>query len=96
MGGEPGDLLAVQVGHPEWVSVCGRPDGLHHVPEVEATGDEGLVAKHGERRKPRRVRGDCRGEEDAGTRKHQGSSHSSGSMIARQRAPRTASLALRS
>ena len=45
MGGQPRDLVAVQGRHPQGVAVRGRPDGLHHVPEVEATGDEGLVTK---------------------------------------------------
>ena len=38
--GEPGDLLAVEVGHAKRMPVRRRPDGLHHVAEVEASRDE--------------------------------------------------------
>ena len=37
---ESGDLLALEVRDLEWFPVCGRPDRLHHVPEVEATAFE--------------------------------------------------------
>ena len=94
VGGEPRDLLAVEVRHLQWMAVCRPPDRLDHVPEVEATGDEGLVAKGRQRRKSGRIRDDRAGEEDARSRAEgQRSSHSRRSMIVRQRAPRTASLA---
>jgi hypothetical protein len=44
VGGQPRDLVAVERSF-QRVAVRSRPDGLHHVSEVEATGDEGLVAK---------------------------------------------------
>src|SRR5207249_424555 len=67
-------------------------DGLddeQHVPEVEAAGLEGVVAQDGERREPARIRGGRDGDERAWG----GQPPHSRSKSARQRAPRTASLA---
>jgi hypothetical protein len=36
--------------------VCGRPYGLHHVPEVEAPGLERAMTKHRQRAEPSRER----------------------------------------
>ena len=55
MRSEPGDLFALEVGDPERVAVRGRPDRLHHVPQVEATGLERAVALDRERGEPSRV-----------------------------------------
>ena len=62
-------LLALEVRHLEWMAVRGRPDRLHHVPEVEAAGVERAVAQDRERREPRRVRHDrCEEQAALGTR----------------------------
>src|SRR5262249_49850967 len=42
--GEPRYLLAGGARHLEEVTVRGRPDRLHHVPEIEAAGVEGVLA----------------------------------------------------
>jgi hypothetical protein len=68
MGSQPRDLIAVQRGHLQGVAVRGRPHGLHHVPEVETTGDESLVTKRRERGESGRIRGDPEREQDAHTR----------------------------
>jgi hypothetical protein len=65
MGGQPRDLVAVQGRHLQGVAVRGRPHGLHHVPEVETTGDKSLVTKHRERGESSRIRGDPDREQDA-------------------------------
>ncbi len=96
MGGESRDLVAVEIGHAQRLAVGRRPDGLDHVPEVEATGDEGLVAKCREGGEARGIGRDRRREQHPGARQDEDPSHSSRSMIARQRRPRTASLASRS
>ena len=68
MSRQPRDLVAVQVGHLERMSVGRRPDGLHHVPEVEPAGDERVVAQSRERREAGGVRGDARDEEQTRAR----------------------------
>ena len=93
---QPRDLVAVQVGHLERMSVGRRPDGLHHVPEVEPAGDERVVAQSRERREAGGVRGDACDEKETRAREERKPSHNSRSMIPRHRSPSTASLALRS
>ena len=90
---EPRDLIAVKVRHPQRVAVRGRPDGLHHVPEVEASGHEGVVTECGEGREAGGVCGNAGGKEHARARKEREALHRSRSMIFRQRSPSTASLA---
>ena len=88
MRAEARDLLAVHVRDREHVAVCGRPDRLRHVAEVEAAALEGAVPEHreraedareGERRRARRGALASRGERARGA--------------PRQRAPSTSSLA---
>ena len=59
---EPRDLLAVDVGDREDVAVCGRPDGLGHVAEVEAAAARrrGGGAREACRTRPRRRRSPTR------------------------------------
>ena len=77
MRGEPGDLLAVEVGHPQRMAVRRRPDGLHHVAEVEAPRDERFVTQRRERGEAGGIRGDRRDEQRARARETDGSAHSS-------------------
>ena len=86
MGGEPVRLLAGEVRHRERIAVCGRPDGLRHVPEVEAAGVKRAVPEHGERSEPGREGRDGEGERSAQRAR---------SRIESQRLPRTSSLAWR-
>jgi hypothetical protein len=46
---EPVDLSAVELRDVERSALCGRPDCLHHVSEVEAAGLERSMLLHGER-----------------------------------------------
>ena len=82
---EARDLLAPEVGHPQGVSVGGRPDDLGHVPEVETPCVERLVTEHGER-------GEARGERADRCPEGRLDPHSA-SRSPRQRAPSTSSLA---
>ena len=62
---EPGDLLALEVRDAKRMAVSGRPDRLHHVPEVEAARLEGAVAEDGERGEAGRVGAGRYGDERA-------------------------------
>ena len=93
MRGQPRDLVAVQVRHPQRMSVCRRPDGLHHVPEVEASRRIGVVTEGRQGGEAGGIRGDACREQHARAGQQGNSSHTSLSMISRQRRPRTASLA---
>ena len=86
------DLVAVEIGHAQRMAVRGRPDGLHHVPEVEAAGGERVVPQDGERGEAGDPGCGPRNEQDESTREGD-ASHSSRSMMPRHRGPRTASLA---
>jgi hypothetical protein len=63
MSREPRDLVSVEVGHPQRMAVRGRPHRLHHVPHVEATGEERLLAEDGQRREGGDPRGSAREHE---------------------------------
>ena len=58
VGGEAARLLAGEVRHCERIAVCRRPNGLRHVPEVEAARVERAMSEHGERPEPGRERRD--------------------------------------
>ena len=75
--------IADEIRHSQRMSVRRRPHGLHHVPEVEASRGERVVAQDRQRREADRVRGDRRPER--GQR--------SDSSSARHRAPSISSLA---
>jgi hypothetical protein len=49
VGREARDLVPAETGDLKRVAMSSRPDGLHHVAEVEAAGLEGAVPEHGER-----------------------------------------------
>ena len=66
MRAETGDLLAVDIGDREEVAVCGRPDGLRHVSEVEATTAEGAMPENRRGAEDARKCGRC--EPDDGVR----------------------------
>ena len=79
---QPRRLLAGEVRHLEGAAVRGRPDGLDHVAEVEATGLEGPVPLDRQHREAGRPT--CNGGEER---------QASCAISARHRAPRTSSLA---
>ena len=86
---EPRHLLAAEVRHLEHVAVGRRPDGLHHVAEVEAARVERDVAERRQRAEAHGERRDSRPQEDAPS--HRPASNPSSSP--RQRRPSTSSLA---
>ena len=88
MRAETGDLLAVDIGDREEVAVCGRPDGLRHVSEVEAAAAEGAMPEN--RRGAEDARECGRREPDDGGWLHRATSCST---RPRQRSPSTSSLA---
>ena len=85
---EPGDLLAVDVSDREEVAVRGRPHGLGHVSEVEASAVEAAVPEDGSRAEDARKGGSR--EPDDRDRLHL---RTSCSTRPRHRSPSTASLA---
>src|SRR5438094_3231648 len=98
VGREAGDLVPAEARHLQRMAVRGRPDGLHHVAEVEAAGLERAVAQDGERREGGCVRGDRAPEQKA--RALEAAHHRrcdrracARSRTSRQRAPSTSSLA---
>ena len=90
VGAEPRELHSLEVGHLEEPAVRRRPHGLGQVPDVEAPRLERLLLEHGERRHPGGERAHRKGEERARAGHAPAIARSSN---ARQRAPRTASLA---
>ena len=101
VGGEPRDLVPAQAGHGQRVPVRRRPDGLHHVAEVEAPGLQGAVAQNREGREAGGV-GAHRGPDDGSRSREAARGHGRGDRTARvrsrssrQRPPSTSSLAPR-
>ncbi len=84
---QPRDLVSAQVRDRERTAVRGRPDGLDHVPEVESSRGERVVAEDRQRGETGRVRGRRRPEQRPGPQAARRSRSS------RQRRPSTASLA---
>lgn len=69
---EPRDLFSLEVRHRQRVPVRCCPDGLRHVPEVEPSGVERVVAKDGEGAEAARVGRHCDPQEPLRPREQEG------------------------